>query len=385
MPRYALLILPAFNRVYGESSVRLTRAELAVFSARALDGEVLGSEETRIGGVPYVTFETARPLSEPDIHLLSNLSSVYAVFGLEGDLLRPLGMHSRDRLSSDLITIQKYAGKTNEHFTKLLLNVTALAGDKGLGDGLQVFDPMCGRGTTLNQALMYGYDAYGMDVDGKDFEAYTGFIKTWLRNKRLKHTAETVPVRRERALVGRRLNVTFGLSKEAVKAGDVQHLAVVNADTLKSREFFKPRSFDVLATDAPSRRPARQQGRRRPVAQPPGAAGQGRARLGRAAAPRRRHGHRLEHLRRQERGAGQDPHGRRPPGHGLPRLRALGGRRPSSATSSWPGSPPNPRTPREAWPPGPAPPPAPAARPQARTRRSAPCRAPPTAAARRAR
>ncbi|MEV0822588.1 TRM11 family SAM-dependent methyltransferase [Nonomuraea rubra] len=251
MPRYALLILPAFNRVYGESSVRLTRAELAVFSARALDGEVLGSEETRIGGVPYVTFETARPLSEPDIHLLSNLSSVYAVFGLEGDLLRPLGMHSRDRLSSDLITIQKYAGKTNEHFTKLLLNVTALAGDKGLGDGLQVFDPMCGRGTTLNQALMYGYDAYGMDVDGKDFEAYTGFIKTWLRNKRLKHTAETVPVRRERALVGRRLNVTFGSSKEAVKAGDVQHLAVVNADTLKSREFFKPRSFDVLATDAP--------------------------------------------------------------------------------------------------------------------------------------
>ncbi|GAA2210102.1 SAM-dependent methyltransferase [Nonomuraea monospora] len=251
MPRYALLILPAFNRVYGESSIRLTRAELAVFSTRALDGDVLDSEETRIGGVPYVTFETARPLSEPDVRLLSNLSSVYAVFGVEGDLLRPLTMSPRDRLSSDLLTIQKYAGKTNEHFTKLLLNVTALAGEKGLSDGLQVFDPLCGRGTTLNQALMYGYDAYGIDVDGKDFEAYSGFIKTWLRNKRLKHTAETVPVRRDRALAGRRLNVTFGLSKEAVKAGDVQHLAVVNADTLRSREFFKPRSFDLLVTDAP--------------------------------------------------------------------------------------------------------------------------------------
>ncbi|PZG16510.1 TRM11 family SAM-dependent methyltransferase [Nonomuraea aridisoli] len=251
MPRYALLILPAFNRVYGESAVRLTRAELAVFSARALDGDVLGSEETRIGGVPYVTFETARPLTDADVALLSNLSSVYVVFGVEGELLRPLAMRPRDRLSSDLITIQKYAGKTNEHFTKLLLNVTALAGEKGLGDGLSVFDPLCGRGTTLNQALMYGYDAYGIDVDGKDFEAYAGFIKTWLRNKRLKHTAETVPVRRERALVGRRLNVTFGLSKEAVKAGDVQHLAVVNADTLRSREFFKPRSFDLLVTDAP--------------------------------------------------------------------------------------------------------------------------------------
>ncbi|TMR08672.1 SAM-dependent methyltransferase [Nonomuraea turkmeniaca] len=251
MPRYALLILPAFNRVYGESSVRLTRSELAVFSARALHGEVLGSEETTIGGVPYVTFETAEPLTQPDISLLSNLSSVYAIFEIEGDLLRPLHMRPLDRLSSDLITIQKYAGKTNEHFTKLLLNVTALASRKGLGERLSLFDPLCGRGTTLNQALMYGYDAYGIDVDGKDFEAYTAFVKTWLRNKRLKHTAETVPVRRERALVGRRLNVTFGLSKEAVKAGDVQHLTVVNADTLKSREFFKPRSFDILVTDAP--------------------------------------------------------------------------------------------------------------------------------------
>jgi SAM-dependent methyltransferase len=251
MPRYALLILPAFNRVYGESSIRLTRSELAVFSDRALEAEVLDSDERRIGGVPYVTFETTSPLSEPDVRLLSDLSSVYAVFALEGELLRPLEMRSRDRLSSDLITIQKYAGKTNEHFTKLLLNVTALAGDKGLTDGLSVFDPLCGRGTTLNQALMYGYDAYGIDLDGKDFEAYTGFVKTWLRNKRLKHTAETVPVRRERALAGRRFNVTFGLSKEAFKAGDTQRLTVVNADTLKSREFFRPHSFDILVTDAP--------------------------------------------------------------------------------------------------------------------------------------
>ncbi|TDC04980.1 SAM-dependent methyltransferase [Nonomuraea longispora] len=251
MPRYALLVLPAFNRVYAESSVRLTRNELAVFSARGLGGQVLGSDETTIGGVPYVTFETAEPLSRAHLALLSNLSSVYALFGVEGELLRPLPVHRLDRLSSDLITIQKYAGKTNEHFTKLLLNVTALATRKGLGERLAVFDPMCGRGTTLNQALMYGYDAYGLDVDGKDFEAYTGFIKTWLRNKRLKHTAETVPVRRERALAGRRLNVTFGLSKEAFRAGDVQRLTVVHADTLKSREFFKPRSFDVVATDAP--------------------------------------------------------------------------------------------------------------------------------------
>ncbi|MEU8248619.1 SAM-dependent methyltransferase [Nonomuraea sp. NPDC048916] len=248
MPRYALLILPAFNRVYAASSVRLTRAELTVFG-RAMEGQVSDIEETILGGVPYVTFEGS-PTSR-DLDLLSNLSSVYALFELEGDLLRPLTMRPLDRLSSDLITIQKYAGKTNEHFTKLLLNVTVLASDFGLDRKLAVFDPMCGRGTTLNQALMYGYDAYGVDIDGKDFEAYSGFLRTWLKNKRLKHTAETVPVRRERALAGRRLNITFGLSKEAFKAGDVQHVSVVNADTLRGREFFKPHSFDVIVTDAP--------------------------------------------------------------------------------------------------------------------------------------
>jgi SAM-dependent methyltransferase len=251
MPRYALLILPAFNRVYGESSVRLTLGELAVFGDRALETGVSDIGETTIGGLPYVTFESATPLSGRDIALLSNLSSAYALYGIEGELLRPLTMAPLDRVSSDLITIQKYAGKTNEHFTKLLLNVTVLASERPLDAALSVFDPLCGRGTTLNQALMYGYDAHGMDIDTKDFDAYASFLKIWLKNKRFKHTAETVPVRRERALAGRRLNVTFGLSKEAFKAGDVQRVSVVNADALRGREFYKPRSFDVVVTDAP--------------------------------------------------------------------------------------------------------------------------------------
>ncbi|WP_084965524.1 TRM11 family SAM-dependent methyltransferase [Thermoactinospora rubra] len=251
MHTYALLILPAFNRVYGESATRLTRSELAVFGSRALTAEVADIGDTVIGGVPYVTFRTSAPLPEADVALLSNLSSVYALFGVEGELLRPLTMRPLDRLSSDLITIQKYAGKTNEHFTKLLLNVTVLASDFGLGERLSVFDPLCGRGTTLNQALMYGYDAAGTDVDGKDFDAYVAFVKRWMKDKRLKHTAELVPVRRERALVGRRLNIAFAVTKEAYKAGDLQHLSVVHADTLKARSFFKPRSFHAVVTDAP--------------------------------------------------------------------------------------------------------------------------------------
>ncbi len=56
MTRYALLILPAANRVYAQASVRLTRAELEVLDGAVLGGRVRDLEETAIGGVPYVAF-----------------------------------------------------------------------------------------------------------------------------------------------------------------------------------------------------------------------------------------------------------------------------------------------------------------------------------------
>ena len=72
-----------------------------------------------------------------------------------------------------------------------------------------MLDPLCGRGTTLNQALMYGYDGLGVETDGKDVDAYAAFLRTWLKRKRLKHTAEMVPVRRDRRLVARRFEAVL--------------------------------------------------------------------------------------------------------------------------------------------------------------------------------
>jgi hypothetical protein len=251
--RYGLLISPSANRVYAASSVGLTRAELELFGRAVLGDRIRDTDLTTLGGVPYVTFE-ADPLSERDVAYLSNLSSAYALFAIEGDLLRPVELRPLDRYDDDLVTIQKYAGKTNEQFTKLLLNVTLLssayAGEL-LDRRFRVLDPLCGRGTTLNQALMYGFDAAGMDVDGKDFEAYSAFLSTWLKRKRLKHHVESAPIRRNRQVVARRLHATLAPSREEHKAGAVQEIEVIHADTVRAREFFKPETFDVLVADAP--------------------------------------------------------------------------------------------------------------------------------------
>ena len=255
MPTFALLIQPSANGVYAEASAGLTRAELEVLSRSVLDGRLGGISEQVIGGVPYVTF-AADEFGAGDAAFLANLSSGYALFQVERDLLRPVELRRMDRFDSDLITIGKYPGKTNEQFTKLLLNVTALSSRFApdmLTRRLAVIDPLCGRGTALNQALTYGYDAAGLNTDQKDFDAYSAFIRAWLQRKRVKHhLTYNGPVRRTGKVAARRLTIDLAATKDEYKAGENQRLDVVCADTTKIAEFFRPGAFDVMVTDAPS-------------------------------------------------------------------------------------------------------------------------------------
>ena len=245
--RYALLVLPAFSRVYTQAAWELACGELEVFNHTVLGGRLRDIERQTIGGVPYVGF-SASGLTARDAAFLANLSSAHALFEVHGGLLEPVELRRLDHFDDDLVTIQRYPGKTNERFTRLLLNVTIVASSSGadlLDRRLRVLDPLCGRGTTLNQALMYGLDAAGIDLDGRDFDAYAQFIKTWLQHKRIKHRAELTTVRRDRRTVGRRLLVTL--------TGEGVEIAFVNADTCLALEFFRRRSFDVLVADLPYR------------------------------------------------------------------------------------------------------------------------------------
>jgi tRNA G10 N-methylase Trm11 len=47
------------------------------------------------------------------------------------------------------------------------------------------------------------------------------------------------------------LQVTLAATKEDYKAGQTQRLDVVNADTVRAGEFFRPGTFDLVVTDAP--------------------------------------------------------------------------------------------------------------------------------------
>ena len=124
--RYALLVHPSANRVYAEASVALTVAELGVLARTRLDGRIGVATPTRIAGVPYLTFDG--DLGDADLAHLGDVSTAMALFELDEERLTPVELPRRDRFDDDLLTILKYSGKTNEVFTKLLLNVTVWSG-----------------------------------------------------------------------------------------------------------------------------------------------------------------------------------------------------------------------------------------------------------------
>jgi hypothetical protein len=253
MQQYAMLVSPSANRVYARTAVQMMKNEIGVFDQCLLDGTIEGLEETELAGIPYLTFH-ADSLSERDFKCLANLSSFFALFAVHGTMLEPIPVERLDRYDDDLVTILKYIGKTNEQFTKLLMNVTTAAAhtaEQFLEKRFKVLDPLSGRGTTLNQAVMYGWDGYGIEIDDRDFEAYSNFIQRWLKSKSIKHKATKSRVKREGKSLGQHLLVEFAATKESYKTGDVQTLEMVNADTMHCGDIYKRRSFDLIIADAP--------------------------------------------------------------------------------------------------------------------------------------
>jgi SAM-dependent methyltransferase len=228
---YAILPPVSVNRVYGAAAIDLAAAELQ-FVTRA------DVERVELGGLAYLTFES--DLDDEHRRRLSNLAGVHAVFEMRDDLLEPVMVEPRRACDDDVISIPRYVGKTNEQFTKLLVNVALAATDHGYDDELVLLDPVCGRGTTLSQAMVYGWHAWGIELDRKDLEAYRAFITRWLQDKRIKHESEATRTR---------LVIRYGYGRRTQEGG--RTIDVVVGDTAEAASFFKPRTVDLVVADLP--------------------------------------------------------------------------------------------------------------------------------------
>ncbi|WP_145978590.1 TRM11 family SAM-dependent methyltransferase [Granulicoccus phenolivorans] len=244
--RYLMLIAPASNRAYAQGADRLAAAELAICTHARTEVEV-----TELAGVGYLRFATEEPLSAAQLLIVARQSTFLALFELTAeDLLRPVPVPAATLFDDDLLTIPKYPGKTNEQFTRLLVNITLAAVQRPAADTpWTVLDPLAGRGTTAAVALTLGLNAAGVEGDQKSVEAMSAFWKTWLRRKRLKHSADMSPVRRDGKSLGRRFDATVQ-PPDAPERPRLE-LTVFTGDTRQSAKLFGKRRFEAIVTDAP--------------------------------------------------------------------------------------------------------------------------------------
>lgn len=244
VPSYLSLLAPSANRVYGESMAQLAAAELAVTTDFTTE-----IHPASLAGAPAVGF-TAEGVDEGQ---LAQQSAALVHFEMIGDLLRPLSLPSVLLLDDDLLTIQKYQGKTNEAFTRLLVHLTCSQVQRS--GRLTILDPMAGRGTTLLAAWLVGHDAYGIEAEPNSVAAAAAFLKTYLRTKKIKHSAELSTLRAHGKKLGRMLTVTarLGAATKDNPASDLPtlNLRLAQGDARQVHDLFGKQKFDAIITDAP--------------------------------------------------------------------------------------------------------------------------------------
>ena len=184
MSTYALLKNPSYTRVSFQDSEKLAQNELAlinpIFSNIRFEN---------IGGVSYLLFDYSDSLTDEIIVNLSRLSFVYAIFRIEDTHLLPIHKNPAYFIGDDLSGILKYSGKTNELFTRLMLNLAVNCVSKP--HPLNILDPLAGKGTTLFEALMQNHNAYGIEIEAKTVQESYIYLKKYLETAKYKHTTHT--------------------------------------------------------------------------------------------------------------------------------------------------------------------------------------------------
>lgn len=256
MVNYLILQHPGHNRVFYIAAEQLAFAELAIASKR-LEANCNNIAIKVIKGIRYLSFETNEILSKTDFEVISRLSFVFAIFTLDknGDteMLTPIEKHSYEFVDDKVSSLLKYPGKTNELFTKMMVNVGLLSSEFGYGDNIELLDPVAGRGTTLFEALVYGYHAFGIEVDAKSTHEVNVFFKKYLENERYKHQVQKRMIYGKSKTDAVYINeFEFARTKEEFKDSK-QHkkIGVITGYTQDTDKFFNPNRFHLIVGDLP--------------------------------------------------------------------------------------------------------------------------------------
>lgn len=242
--KYVLVLWPMNNARYEQSQISPAVSELEIIlNAAGIHEKV---EYISVAGAGALTF-SSEELSERQLGYIQKHSLCF-LFGMwDGASLTPISMPGQDYLGSDLAAIQKYKGKTNERFTQQLINLALYSARLNEAeDRIHLLDPMCGRGTTLFQAVNREWNATGIDADKKDVLECVSFFEKYLKFNKIKHKR----TQSSRTLPGKGAvsvhSVRFGGEK-----GDRLQLSCAIADANNTSRIFGKEAFSLICADLP--------------------------------------------------------------------------------------------------------------------------------------
>lgn len=249
MYTYAILCSPGHSRVYFESSKALIAKELSIMSG-AMSAKVTEIELRSIAGIDYLMFERAEELPPSDLAVLAQLSFIFALFRYEDGMLRPVELPDFAFIDPGISSILKYSGKTNEIFTRMLINLAYASADRSIrsGGSVRLLDPVAGKGTTLLEGLVCGFDVYGIEVGDKVVgELYT-FLKKYLEHEKYKHTTKSERISGPGKSFTAKRNL-FSISRD--KGSAPHEFEIISGNSVNADHFYKKGFFHIIAGDLP--------------------------------------------------------------------------------------------------------------------------------------
>ena len=234
MRTLALKITPQRNTQYANMTEKLAQPELLASPLGAVITEV---KCIAFAGQAYLLVSLdSESIVKPCFELqeilprLGATSEAYEFFerieDVEGPFLRPIEPTFVPFLPSEMTEIRRYKGKTNEVFTKVLLNIAIFAGgfsNKYTGR-LRILDPLAGGGTTLFLALSNGYDAFGIEHQKQDVDTTIVFLRQYLNSIHMPYKELDERGRR----IGRRYQFEIG------HKGATRRLVLAHGDTCEA-------------------------------------------------------------------------------------------------------------------------------------------------------
>jgi DNA modification methylase len=253
MKQYAILCNPGRNRVYFETSLKLSISEFNIV-AQKFSTKFEDVLRQNIDGIDYLAFQATDELSQSDVKIISDLSFAYALFEtkkINGELyLKPIKKMKEDFVDESIGTILKYTGKTNEIFTRMMINVAFYS--QGNNENIRLLDPIAGKGTTLYEGLIKGYNVHGIEISDSIVNESYHFVKRFLETARYKYEYSSSKISGPNKSFSA-LKHTFetAKTKEEFKSKNTKTIGLIAGNSLYANKYYKKNFFDIIVGDLP--------------------------------------------------------------------------------------------------------------------------------------